>query len=208
MLALAFMLVVITAQSRQSFALTKPVKAISSFAVPSSTSKPPNMSHDLFRFDSASAVAPWMATDDRVMGGVSQSLMRFDGAGHAVFEGMMSLDNNGGFASVRARVKPTPITLPAEYVLTVRGDGKRYKLNLRTEGQFDAVSYQASFDTEVDTWMTVRIPVSAFRPSFRGRQVNAPPLDPSKVAETGLMIAEKQAGRFQLHLQSIVVATP
>ena len=150
-----------------------------------------------------------MATDDRVMGGVSQSRMRYDPAGHAVFEGVMSLDRNGGFASVRAALSspaPPPATAKeADYVLTVRGDGKRYKLNLRTAGRFDAVSYQAGFTTKPDAWITVRLPATAFEPTFRGRRVNAPPLDPTLVREAGLMIADKQDGLFALHIKAITL---
>ncbi len=162
------------------------------------------MMQDLFRFDAPASVADWTPTDDRVMGGISQSRMRHDPAGHAVFEGVMSLERNGGFASVRTVAKiPTPSTA-TQYVLEVRGDGKRYMLNLRTSGAFDGVSYQASFDTTADKWITVVLPVSAFVPNFRGRRVvNAPPHDPAAVRQFGLMIADKQDGRFGLGVRRI-----
>lgn len=41
----------------------------------------------------------WAAIDDRVMGGISRGRLRHDAAGHAVFEGNVSLERNGGFAS-------------------------------------------------------------------------------------------------------------
>lgn len=47
------------------------------------------------------AVLPWQAIDDRVMGGASMSRLRHDPAGYAVFEGEVSFENGGGFASVR-----------------------------------------------------------------------------------------------------------
>jgi NADH dehydrogenase [ubiquinone] 1 alpha subcomplex assembly factor 1 len=56
----------------------------------------------LFDFNDPEAVHGWHAIDDRVMGGVSRSRLRHDPAGHAVFEGEVSLDRNGGFASVRS----------------------------------------------------------------------------------------------------------
>ena len=62
------------------------------------------MPRELFRFDTAASVADFSAIDDRVMGGVSRSALRFDPAGHAVFAGLVSADNNGGFASVRSAV--------------------------------------------------------------------------------------------------------
>ena len=64
------------------------------------------MKYPLYRFDTPAAVVPWQAIDDRVMGGVSASHMRHDPAGHGVFAGEVSLENNGGFASVRAPVRP------------------------------------------------------------------------------------------------------
>jgi NADH dehydrogenase [ubiquinone] 1 alpha subcomplex assembly factor 1 len=168
------------------------------------------MSHDLFRFDSPASVADWSPVDDRVMGGVSQSGMRFDSvadaAGHAIFEGVVSLERNGGFASVRASAKAPALSAATHYVIEVRGDGKRYKLNLRMADTFDGVSYQANFQTVADTWAFVALPVNAFEPTFRGRRVvEAPPLDPAKVRQIGLMIADKQVGRFALAIRRIAL---
>jgi NADH dehydrogenase [ubiquinone] 1 alpha subcomplex assembly factor 1 len=168
------------------------------------------ITHSLFSFTDGSVVAKWAATDDRVMGGVSRSRLRFDPMGHAVFEGVMSLEQNGGFASVRADSPPLP-PLPSlekltHYVVEVRGDGKRYKLNLRTSGQFSRVSYQATFPTVANEWTTVAIPVSSFEPTFRGRRVvDAPPLNVALVDQVGLMISDQQDGTFQLAVRKIAV---
>ena len=64
------------------------------------------MPETLFLFDHPESVAAWSAIDDRVMGGVSRSALRFDAAGHAVFSGQVSPDNNGGFASARGPLVP------------------------------------------------------------------------------------------------------
>jgi hypothetical protein len=101
------------------------------------------MVRHLFDFQAAESTAGWSAIDDAVMGGVSASRLHHDPAGHAVFEGVVSLDNNGGFASVRSRRGELGTPGAVSYVLEVRGDGKRYKLNLRTDDAFDGVSYQA-----------------------------------------------------------------
>ena len=163
------------------------------------------MSRELFRFDSLVSVADWSAIDDSVMGGASHSRLRHDAAGHAVFEGVVRLENNGGFASVRSR--PLDLGAPgaANYSLEVRGDGKRYKLNVRADDAFDGVSYQARFEPPAGTWTVVRLPLSEFQLNFRGRSVaGAPPLDPARVRQIGLTIAERQAGSFALRLRSIL----
>ena len=164
------------------------------------------MSRDLFCFASATSVADWSAIDDNVMGGISASRLRHDDDGHAVFEGVVSLERNGGFASVRSR--PLALGFPGalSYVIELRGDGKRYKLNLRTDDAFDGINYQAMFEAPADQWILVRLPVAAFVPTFRGRGLpEAPHLDPARLRQIGLMIADRQAGPFALAVRSIGV---
>jgi len=164
------------------------------------------MARELFSFVSPASVADWSAIDDGVMGGVSRSQLRHDPAGYAMFEGHVSLERNGGFASVRSRPLPLGVQGGVGYLLDVRGDGKRYKLNLRTDDAFDGVNYQAAFEPPAGEWTLVRVPLTAFRPSFRGRGVlDAPALDPSRVRQVGLMIADRQEGAFALAVRSISV---
>lgn len=162
------------------------------------------MSRELFRFDSAASVTDWYAIDDAVMGGVSRSRLRHDAAGHAVFEGVLSLDNRGGFASVRSRPRDLGAAGAVAYLLEARGDGRRYKLNLRTDDAFDGVNYQAEFEPPAGAWASVRLPLDAFAPTFRGRHVpGAPPLDPARLRQVGLLIADRQAGSFSLDVRSM-----
>ncbi|MFO1419330.1 MAG: CIA30 family protein [Methylotetracoccus sp.] len=162
------------------------------------------MSSELFCFESAESVADWSAIDDVVMGGVSRSRLRHDPAGYAVFEGIVSLEHNGGFASVRCRPLDLGVPDASGYLIEVLGDGKRYKLNLRTNDAFDGVNYQAVFVAPVGNWTHVRLPLLAFVPSFRGRPVSdAPKLDPARVRQMGFMVADRQAGPFALAVRSI-----
>jgi NADH dehydrogenase [ubiquinone] 1 alpha subcomplex assembly factor 1 len=162
------------------------------------------MARDLFRFDSPASVLDWTAVNDGVMGGLSRSRLRYDEEGCAVFAGVVSLANNGGFASVRSR--PLDLGAPAAraYELVVRGDGHRYKLNLRMDDAFDGINYQAGFTADADAWMSVQVPVSALRATFRGREVpGATPFDPARVRQAGLMIADRQAGAFALAIRAL-----
>jgi hypothetical protein len=164
------------------------------------------MPQEMFHFDSAAAVAGWSAIDDRVMGGISSSHLRFDEAGWAVFEGNVSLERNGGFASVRSRPCAFQLAGVSAFRLEVKGDGKRYKLNLRTDDAFDGVNYQAVFAPPAGQWLGVELPLAAFQATFRGRVVSAAePLDPAQVRQVGLMIAERQSGPFSLALRAIGV---
>ena len=160
----------------------------------------------LFDFGDPSAVAQWGAIDDRVMGGVSSSRLRFDPAGHAIFEGNVSLERNGGFASIRStaarRGKPGAQTCFIE----ARAAGKHFKLSLLTDDAFDGIHYQARFAPDA-RWQTLHIPLATFRATFRGREVpGAPALDPAGIRQVGLMIAGRQAGAFALDVRRIGLA--
>jgi NADH dehydrogenase [ubiquinone] 1 alpha subcomplex assembly factor 1 len=160
----------------------------------------------LIDFADPSAVEWWNPINDGVMGGVSQSQLRHNPAGHAVFTGHVSFENNGGFASVRCQPCDLGRIGVAAYLLEVRGDGKRYKLNLRTDNDFDGVNYQARFDPPPGARTTCRLASADFLPTWRGKQVpDAPPLDTSRVRQIGLMIADRQEGPFELVVRSISV---
>jgi NADH dehydrogenase [ubiquinone] 1 alpha subcomplex assembly factor 1 len=158
----------------------------------------------LFDFSDPAAVGAWAPIDDRVMGGISRSRLRHDPAGHAVFEGVVSLERNGGFASVRCAPGANGLPGARACVLEVGGDARRFKLSLLTDDRFDGLNHQAGFATDGSDWQTLRIPLTDFRPSFRGREVpGAPALDPAGIRQVGLMIAERQAGPFALRIRRI-----
>jgi len=144
--------------------------------------------------------APWRNVDDVVMGGVSSSRMRIEGE-VAVFAGKLSLENNGGFASVRSGIIDADLAGYEGVRLRVKGDGNRYQFRIRTNANFDGPSYQKSFATTRGTWMEIELPFAEFFAAFRGRELpNEPPLDPTEIATVGILIADKQEGPFQLEI--------
>ena len=139
----------------------------------------------------------WIVNDG-VMGGVSQSTLRQDVDG-MFFEGVVSLENNGGFASMRSSVRFPQGTQLIE--LIAKGDGKRYKLVLRTE-LAPRVTYVADF-IALPTWQTYRFNLSQFKSTFRGRDVNAPTLSFSDVIDFGILISNNQVGSFAIQLKTL-----
>ncbi|MEM1350525.1 MAG: CIA30 family protein [Myxococcota bacterium] len=155
----------------------------------------------------AESVDAFHPVDDRVMGGVSRSAMRRSDSGHALFTGTLSLEHNGGFASVRSCGVELDLSEEDALILRVRGDGKRYKLRLHDD-RLDDVSFQSSFGTEAGVWIEVELPLDEFRPVWRGRAVpRAKPLDRSRVAMVGLMISDKQVGEFTLELDWLAASS-
>ena len=139
----------------------------------------------------------WIVNDG-VMGGVSQSTLRQDEHG-MFFEGHVSLENNGGFASMRSS---TQVPQGNQLLkLIAKGDGKRYKLILRTQ-LAPRVTYAAEFIAE-PTWQTYQFNTSQFKTTIRGQTVSAPPLVFSDVNEFGILIANNQAGSFSIQIKML-----
>ncbi|XP_072977863.1 protein HIGH CHLOROPHYLL FLUORESCENCE PHENOTYPE 173, chloroplastic isoform X2 [Typha angustifolia] len=141
----------------------------------------------------------WGALDDVVMGGVSESNFQVDPTGSEIggptglFKGVVSTANNGGFTSIRTKSFAVPEDLsPYDGIeLRVKGDGRRYKLILRTSSDWDTVGYTASFDTIKEQWQTIRIPFLSLKPIFRARTLfDAPQFDPSKLMSLQLMFSK------------------
>lgn len=157
----------------------------------------------LSEFQSDEAAA-WRSVNDVVMGGRSASRLSVPDGGIGRFEGTVSLENNGGFASVRRMVGPLDLSGCDGLALRVRGDGRRYRLRLRTDERYDGIAWQAGFDTAPDAWTVVTLPFGDFEPSYRGRRpAGAGPLDTRRVTQLGLMIADRQAGDFRLEIDWI-----
>ena len=161
----------------------------------------------LFDFQTATHYPAWQIVNDDVMGGVSTSRFQILTNGGAVFSGVVSLENNGGFASVRSQPVRADLSGCDSFLLRVRGDGRRYKFSVRTEAGLDTPLYQLAFTTKRGEWEEHRLPFKDFVPTFRGRILtDAPPLDPGKVTSVGLLISEKQGGPFQLEVAWIKAA--
>ncbi|MGK2944050.1 MAG: CIA30 family protein [Desulfuromonadales bacterium] len=150
-------------------------------------------------FSEALTVGSWQAVDDRIMGGCSQSqAIYIDNIGLR-FTGTVSLKNNGGFASIRSSSDNFDLGQYSGLALRLRGDGKTYKLSLRTDLYFDGVSYQTTVNTRKDTWQKISLPFEAFTPTHHGIKLSTvAPLDTTSIKSFGLFIADRQEGPFQL----------
>ncbi|KAL5547617.1 hypothetical protein UlMin_002848 [Ulmus minor] len=155
----------------------------------------------------------WGAFDDIFMGGVSESIFQID-------------RNNGGFASIRTKdlwlvyfyemnigyihfltsificyqnfSAPEDLSAYDGLELHLKGDGRHYKLVVRTSSEWDALGYATGFDTVSGQWQSVARSVS-----------DAPPFDPtnvlmfSKFEYDGKLNSTFVEGPFQLSVSSI-----
>jgi NADH dehydrogenase [ubiquinone] 1 alpha subcomplex assembly factor 1 len=159
-------------------------------------------------FSSPEEEKRWEIMTDEVMGGISQSQMFITSNKTAFFSGEVSLENYGGFASIRTRPQEYQLDGFAGISLRVKGDGKKYRLRLRTDDEFEGVAYQAGFTTRSEKWIIVNLPFNEFIPVFRGLVVSeAPKLEAGHIRRIGFMIADKQAGPFALEIEWVKAYT-
>jgi Complex I intermediate-associated protein 30 (CIA30) len=81
----------------------------------------------LFDFQAPNNSPAWRSVNDDVMGGVSTSSFQILTNGGAVFSGVVSLENNGGFASVRSSPARHDLTGSRSFVIRLRGDHRRQR---------------------------------------------------------------------------------
>jgi monofunctional biosynthetic peptidoglycan transglycosylase len=163
----------------------------------------------LLKFDEANAARQWQAVNDGVMGGISDGQFKITDDKTLEFFGTLSLENNGGFASVRT--KPTDLDIQAgdTIVVRVKGDGRDYLLTIYTKSRRIAFSYRAPLPTTRGEWKEVAIPLSDFIPTAFGRRIpDMGPVDPDQVNGLGFMLSDKQAGPFQMQVEWVRVLRP
>ena len=148
----------------------------------------------------------WRSINDGVMGGRSAGGMvpAEDGL---KFEGELSLENNGGFSSVRRPVDQD-LSGMTRVRFEVRGDGREYQFRIRQNSRFDGVAWRAMFSTNRD-WQAVEIPIDEFIPVFRGTVVKeAGPVVAPTIQQIGFLLADGEAGKFELEIRRIEFLGP
>jgi monofunctional biosynthetic peptidoglycan transglycosylase len=154
--------------------------------------------------EKAGSSAEWYVVNDGVVGGVSRSRVIITDRKTLRFSGVVSLENNGGFASIRHDAQVFDIGRGDGIRLRLKGDGKKYQLRVRTSNQFDGTAYKADFTTVKGAWQDLRIPWDQFQATYRGRIIrNAPALIGHRIRQIGFLIADHQEGPFELEVDGI-----
>ncbi len=159
----------------------------------------------LFDFYDPQCLQPWYVLDDGVMGGVSRGTLRANSDAGLIFSGKVSLENNGGFSSIRAQFSPINLSHFTGIQAWLRGDGKRYGFYLKHDTS--PIVFQANFNTTAGEWQNVQIPFAALRPNWYGRRLPTGSLNLSHLNAMSFIIGDKQAGQFRLDIASVSAYT-
>jgi NADH dehydrogenase [ubiquinone] 1 alpha subcomplex assembly factor 1 len=157
----------------------------------------------LFDFNTQSTITNWQIVDDAVMGGRSSSSFALNKAGLGVFEGVVSLENNGGFSMVQYRFDAKKVNAFSNLCVKLKGDGKAYQFRIKTNAR-DSHSYIASFNTTGE-WQTIEIPFETMYPAYRGRTLSMENYPGEQMEMIAFLIGNKKAEPFKLEIDSIVL---
>jgi len=158
----------------------------------------------LFEFPNPAASRDWQTVNDGVMGGVSEGNFKITENKTLEFFGTLSLESNGGFASVRSRTRKLRLEKGDAIIARLKGDGREYTFNLYVPRPLTAFSYRAAFKTTAGEWTEVRLPLDKFVATSFGRIVpNAAPMNPGEINSVGFLLSDKKAGPFKLEVEWI-----
>lgn len=155
----------------------------------------------IFNFNKSSDIKNWIVIDDVVMGGKSSGSFKLNSDGYGVFLGDISLENNGGFSSVRYRFEKILINKSTKISVRIKGDGKKYQFRIKSNSG-DYYSYISSFSTTGE-WQEIEIPLKDMYPSFRGRKLDQPNFSNDTFEEITFLIGNKNKEKFQLLIDKI-----
>ena len=149
----------------------------------------------------------WSTVNDTVMGGRSSSIWKAGSFSSSVFKGYLSLENNGGFASVRHNVRNKDFSDESGIYLKFIGDGRTYQFRIRSKSASWA-DYYHEFETQDDKELSIFLPFQDFKASWRGLNLRMlPSLKSRDVIEVGLFLSDKKQGKFKLEISEISAMT-
>lgn len=155
----------------------------------------------LFDFNNKSDLSQWTIVNDGVMGGVSESDLTISKNGNAIFKGKVSLDYNGGFASVRYNPDQIDVNGFEKIVIRCKGIPNRYQLRTKSSWR-ERHSYIQYIDI-TDEWQEIEVDLSAMYPQFRGYELDMPNYPKEALGEFAILIANKRYEDFQMEIDWI-----
>lgn len=148
--------------------------------------------------------ADWTVVNDDVMGGRSTSEAYLT-ENFIHFEGTVSLENNGGFASIRSPYEVTDLSSFEKVSLRFRGTNRKFALSLDNSRAWYRPNYKHEFTPNGSDWQEITVPLNEFKESSVGRFTgnNMGKTQLARVIRMGLILFDKNSGPFELDVDYI-----
>jgi hypothetical protein len=153
----------------------------------------------------AGRTSNWVILSDNVMGGVSDAAMQYENTA-VVIKGYVSLQNRGGFVSIKSGWGKLNLSSFTMVKITFRSTRQQYAFTLENSRRWYEPAYKHSFSAEkINTWETVTLKLDEFTEESigtpTGNKVSGAVLE--NVLRIGISTNEKREGPFQLEIESI-----
>lgn len=145
----------------------------------------------------------WYIINDGVMGGLSQGQARFTEEG-LLFFGEVSLENDGGFTSIRAPFDTYDLSNYTQITIKYRSRGIKMSLQLEEDRRFYYPNFKVKLPSS-DAWIKKSYPLNEIR-QYRmgyatGNRMEA--TDKSEIIRLGFITDDKIAGDFEFEVAYI-----
>ena len=159
-----------------------------------------------FNFGTKHNTPSWRIVNDGVMGGLSSSQLK-ENENSVLFNGNTSLENNGGFASMRTLFEKGSLSDCKTMTIRYKSNSinRTFGLSLKDSQRYYIPYYQHKFSPKTTDWEEITVNLKDFK-HIRISQIigNEMPLDYLKdVYNIALIVSDKKAGNFDIEIDYI-----
>lgn len=164
----------------------------------------PIVSPLLFDFGSKAEGDKWYVVNDGVMGGLSASGVDVTDNG-ILFKGVVSLENNGGFASLRSPYGQLDLSTYRKVTIRYKASGQVPALSFDKDRRFYIPYYKMPLNNVSDEWTTETHELLEINEYYlgqpTGKKLSRQQL--SSIIRMGFLVSNKKAGAFELQVDYI-----
>ncbi len=155
-------------------------------------------------FGSSGNSDSWYAVNDGVMGGLSSGLLK-ETKNSIVFSGAVSLENNGGFASIRSSYDNYKLSKFNTVEVRYKSTDYDFAMTMELNKRFYMPYYKFNLPETKNKWKIVNIELNQFEAYSLGRNLGYSLDDESKneIIRLGFISNEKNAGKYQIEIDYI-----
>lgn len=146
----------------------------------------------------------WQVINDGVMGGLSKGNSRLTD-NSILFKGEVSLDNNGGFSSLRRSFRSKDLSAFDEVKIKYKSSGISLAFTMAVSQRWYVPNYKMSLASTSSQWKTATIKLTDFKKHYIGK-----PMDESlekkvltDIVRIGFITDEKKYGDFEFEIDYI-----
>jgi hypothetical protein len=146
----------------------------------------------------------WSALNDGVMGGRSSGKVTYS-TDALQFSGNVSLENNGGFASVRSTYGRYDLSSYQLIKVTYRSAGQSLGMVMENDPRWFLPNYKAILPETNGEWQSITIEIGSFKEFRIGRPTgnSLPDAQRAKIIRIGFITNDKKEGPFSAEIDQI-----